>query len=571
MSAGRSSLSRSPIRHGDALVDRARAGVEQAAKQLFAIRREDGSWRDTLPSAPVATASAVIFLQVADPLGSADLISAGAAWLRRSQGDDGGWGDAPGAPATRNVTPSALAALALASPQESSHEIERANACIERLGGIDAIKDRKKTSLFAMSLVHLSVAGLYEEDRIHRMPVGLSLFPQSFRHRVSFILPIVFSWGVMQTHTRQGFLFRTLGRFCEPRILDYFEELAKFHGPDGGFEESPLVVSLVGLSFARAGVQPHTVDQCVRYLRNSVRADGSWSVNRDLELSATTWVTQGLLDAGHGVDGSLQSTTAWILESQRQTSFGATGCPAGGWGWSQPSGWPDTDDTANALVNLVDLGLDREHPSVRRGLEWLLEMQNRNGSWGCFCKNSLLDLDAPCAAMTAHAVIALARAGGMKASDDPIARAVRWFESQQHADGQIPCLWYRPPTAGTAAALDALGCVDLADSRTAIRCRDWLFEHQSASGGWGDGASATATAEETAWALLGLLGAHVDPCHPAVEKGIEWLLERQRSDGSWDAAILGVYFMDLFYSDDLLATGYALQAIARYVAAQTAW
>jgi squalene-hopene/tetraprenyl-beta-curcumene cyclase len=543
---------------------RAKLAIERSIKRLLSLRRADGSWQDHLPSAAVSTASAVIFLKIADPEGSAQLIANGARWLRHTQGEDGGWGDAPGAPAIRNVTPSALAALVVAEPEESREEIARARRCIEALGGMEAVRDREKTSLFVMALVHLSVAGLYDEREIHRMPVGLSLLPQSLRNRVSFILPIVFSWGVMQTHTRRGLLFRTLGRFAESHILRYFDELHAFHGPEGGYEESSLVVSLVGLSFERAGVRPDIVERCIRYLHRCVRPDGSWSVNRDLELSATTWVTQGLLDAGFGEDGSLDPTASWIRSCQRTTGFSATGCPAGGWGWSQPSGWPDTDDTANALVNLADLGAPPDDPAVRAGLDWLVSMQNRNGSWGCFCKDSMLDLDAPCAAMTAHAVIALARAGAMTAQSPPIARAVRWFEKHQQPDGRIPCLWYRPPTAGTGAALDALGCIGLAGSPVARRCREWLLTHQLDSGAWGDGDGSPPSVEETAWALLGLLGAGVDPRHEAVDRGVAWLLSEQRDDGSWDPTILGVYFMDLHYSDDLLATGYALQAIARY-------
>ena len=71
---------------------------------------------------------------------------------------------------------------------------------------------------------------------------------------------------------------------------------------------------------------------------------------------------------------------------------------------------------------------------------------------------------------------------------------------------------------------------------------DWLVEIQNADGGWGeDGASykldyrgyepAPSTPSQTAWALLGLMAAgEVD--HPAVARGIDYLLRTQGETGS---------------------------------------
>jgi squalene-hopene/tetraprenyl-beta-curcumene cyclase len=70
----------------------------------------------------------------------------------------------------------------------------------------------------------------------------------------------------------------------------------------------------------------------------------------------------------------------------------------------------------------------------------------------------------------------------------------------------------------------------------------WLEEHQNDDGGWGedirsyhDAASrghGVSTASQTAWALLALLaaGARTD----ATARGVRWLVETQRADGTWD-------------------------------------
>src|SRR5206468_138577 len=71
----------------------------------------------------------------------------------------------------------------------------------------------------------------------------------------------------------------------------------------------------------------------------------------------------------------------------------------------------------------------------------------------------------------------------------------------------------------------------------------WLIDHQNVDGGWGEdlrsyvdaswvgrGAS---TASQTAWALLALLAAR-ERTSDAVERGVAWLADTQRPDGTWD-------------------------------------
>jgi squalene-hopene/tetraprenyl-beta-curcumene cyclase len=548
--------------------DRLGENLRAAVDALFAAQGDDGAWLDTLPSCAVPTATSVVALQVADPVGSADLIQAGARWLRENQGADGGWGDAPGLPATLIQTPSAVGALAMVAPEDSAGHVRRGLDRIEKFGGMRAVADPEQCKLSVMCEILLALGGLHDENKIRRMPVELIFLPRGLQRRMSFIMPILYAWGVMQVNTRRfGPVRRALNRAAIPRIRTYLDQIEDMHGPDGGFEESPLVTSLVCLGLTRAGLWPDVTGRCVRYLRRAARPDGSWSVNRWLSFSATTWVTLGLQFAGHGADPRVTRTLAWMRAGQREHAFSPTGAPAGGWGWSVPSGWVDTDDTANALLCLAASGLGPDDESVRAGLAWLRAMQGANGSWSCFRPDSAFGLDAPCAGMTAHALLALREAGRADATDPAVDRAVRWFASAQRPDGAVPALWYRGLTAGTACTLEALGRLGLADGPTALACRAWLLASQQPDGGWGDGLGAPSTCEETAWALLGLLAANVPPVHRALAAAAAWLCDHQRADGLWDQAMVGCYFFDLTYSDDLLAAGYAVQALATYQAA----
>ncbi|GAA1267383.1 prenyltransferase/squalene oxidase repeat-containing protein [Sphaerisporangium rubeum] len=550
------------------------AGIAKAAEGLFARQRPDGSWEGFLPSSAVSTGSVIIALRVADPDASRELVAAGASWLRSHQLADGGWGDTPEAPASLNATAIAVAALRLTDAAASEEAVAAGLARIEGFGGWDAVADRRRCTLKAVCEQYLALAGLYPAERVGRMPFELALASSWLRRKLSFTVPGLMSWGVMQSRTQRfGPLRRAVNRLAEPRALDYLADLHDHEGPDGAVEESALMASVVCLGLASAGAAPGIVADYLRYLRGTVRPDGAWPVDRDIEFSVSMYLTHGLVDAGFGDDPRLRRTGEWIRASQRSRPFAPTGCPAGGWGWSLPSGWPDTDDTSCAVASLAALGAGADDSSLRRGTAWLLTMQNSDGSWGCFARNAKVSMDAPCSVMTSHAVLALHAAAGPPPAhglgDDfaaPLARAVRWFGKAQRADGSYPCIWFRDSTAGTARVLDALGRLGLGGTPTATRALTWLLGHQRSDGGWGDGGSQPSSAEETAWAVLGLVSAgHAD--HPATGAGVRWLLDHQRADGLWDATRLGVYFLGLTYWCDHIADGYALQALGRYRAA----
>jgi squalene-hopene/tetraprenyl-beta-curcumene cyclase len=123
-------------------------------------------------------------------------------------------------------------------------------------------------------------------------------------------------------------------------------------------------------------------------------------------------------------------------------------------------------------------------------------------------------------------------------------------------------------------ALNAAG-ID-PESHEIRKAVDWLVRIQNEDGGWGeDGSSyrldyqgyeqAPSTASQTAWAVLGLMAAgEVD--HPAVERGIAYLLGTQGLDGLWnEPRFTAVGFPRIFY---LRYHGYPnffpLWAMARY-------
>jgi squalene-hopene/tetraprenyl-beta-curcumene cyclase len=186
--------------------------------------------------------------------------------------------------------------------------------------------------------------------------------------------------------------------------------------------------------------------------------------------------------------------------------------------------------------------------------------------------------DPPSADVTAHAVEMLAREG--RAGDDAFARGLTWLRESQEADGSWFGRWGVNHVYGTSAALLALeaagaGAQDL-QVRRAVR---WLEEHQNEDGGWGEDARSyedaawigrgPSTASQTAWALLALHAA--GERSDATQRGIAWLVEQQRDDGGWDEPqYTGTGFPGDFYINyELYRLVFPVMALGRWVRSST--
>jgi squalene-hopene/tetraprenyl-beta-curcumene cyclase len=147
----------------------------------------------------------------------------------------------------------------------------------------------------------------------------------------------------------------------------------------------------------------------------------------------------------------------------------------------------------------------------------------------------------------------------------------------QLADGSWYGRWGMNYIYGTWSVLCALNAAGLEPEHPAMRkAVDWLLNIQNTDGGWGeDGASykldyqgyepAPSTPSQTAWALMGLMGAG-QADHPAVERGVAYLARTQAENGLWpEERFTATGFPRVFY---LRYHGYAkffpLWAMARY-------
>jgi squalene-hopene/tetraprenyl-beta-curcumene cyclase len=189
-------------------------------------------------------------------------------------------------------------------------------------------------------------------------------------------------------------------------------------------------------------------------------------------------------------------------------------------------------------------------------------------------------IDEPSADVTAHALEML---GLLGLSETPAARrGVRWLIEQQEADGSWFGRWGINHVYGTGAAVPGLIAAGVDPAEQCIRrAVQWLESHQNEDGGWGEdprsydeqrwigrGAS---TASQTAWALLALHAA--GERSQALTRGVAWLVDTQRADGGWDEPqYTGTGFpSDYYINYHLYRLTFPIMALGRCLSASVRW
>lgn len=164
---------------------------------------------------------------------------------------------------------------------------------------------------------------------------------------------------------------------------------------------------------------------------------------------------------------------------------------------------------------------------------------------------------------------------GRDLSDPVVRRAVVYLKKSQEKNGSWFGRWGVNYLYGTWAVLCGLESVGYNMKAEPVRrAVEFLKKAQHTSGGWGEDCSSypkgeyvpnSPSASQTAWAVMGLIAAG-EGHSPEAERGIQWLLDHQRSDGSWDEEeFTGTGFPGHFYIRyHLYRQVFPLMALGRY-------
>jgi len=483
------------------------APLEQAIgrilQQLADQQNEEGFWTGELAASALSTATAISALCLSlrseeqRPSGlpreaMSQWIERGAAWLRQTQREDGGFGDTDRSVSNIATTLLAIAAFRLiqqtrssnilpGDPNEDLARTDRAWNYVQQQGGWDALRARygKDKTFVVPILTNCALAGLVDWKRVPSLPFEAAALPQSFYRFVrmpvvSYAIPALVAIGQVKFHRSPPAFWplRSLRRLCRNPTLAV---LRRMQPASGGYLEAVPLTSFVLMSLAEMGLHQHPVAvDAVRFLGDSIRPDGSWPIDTNL----ATWVTSLAIRGAAGCqrvgdDGSHQpligtKSIDWLLSCQHLQKHPFTGAQPGGWGWTNLSGAvPDADDTPAALLALHAWwhaeGNGSTTPpqamqqAVAQGLHWLLKLQNRDGGWPTFCRGwGTLPFDRSGSDLTAHALRALLTwyPKGSQPSPMPhgmpkphrlqqaIQRGVQFLLQQQQSDGSWLPLWF---------------------------------------------------------------------------------------------------------------------------------
>lgn len=325
----------------------------------------------------------------------------------------------------------------------------------------------------------------------------------------------------------------------------------------------------------------------------------------------TTFAVQATFETGRAGEhrNMLEGAHRYIEANQvledvpeREHAFRARS--RGGWPFSdRDHGWPITDCTAEGLKASLKLAgvVDEPIRSERLGqaVEQILALQNDDGGWAtyekrrapewlevlnpsmCFGKIMVDYSYVECTSACVQALAAFRKhrhvAGGRleRTIAEAIERGARFLLDAQRDDGSWYGSWGICFTYGTWFGVEGLRAAGFeAHSRPIRAACKFLKAHQLADGGWGETIEScrdevyrstdSGQAVMTSWALLALEAAG-RLRDPAVARGVRFLLERQRPDGTWpDEHIAGVFNRTCAIHYDNYLKVFPLWALARF-------
>jgi squalene-hopene/tetraprenyl-beta-curcumene cyclase len=515
----------------------------------------------------------------------ASYIRQGVLWLKKTMRTDGSWGDTVESPP--NMTATLLAYASLCAVDNAPEETK---TCLTaKFGGITdshiingvlACYGRDLT-FSAPILVMCALAGIIKSwDSIPRLPFEISVLPQKlFRFFrlpvVSYAIPALIAVGILRHKKGKKTLLSPLRETFIGKSLETLVRLQPVHG---GFLEAAPLTAFVAMCMSGAGYRDHTATRKgVDFLTDTVREDGAWPIDTDLAC----WVTALSVRALEGdLDSGEKLSLAGIIKgSAFAFRHPFTGAMEGGWGWTDLAGSaPDADDTAGALVALHILSDGRYCREARKGVEWLLSLQNSDGGMPTFCRGwGKLPFDRSSPDISAHAMLAFELWHGSLPADlknrcaRSAGRLLKWMDRAQASDGSWTPLWFgdqnaadgRSPVYGTAMAVEYLSAMKHPQAgEMREKGLKYILSVQNGDGGWGGARDVPSKVTLTARALAAIASCR-HTATDAAERAFDYLYRKYAAGELLQPEPVGLYFARLWYSEELYNITFVLNALKK--------
>jgi sporulenol synthase len=581
--------------------------INRLVKSLTDKQSMDGTWRFCFEGS-LMTDSYMIILLRSLGINNEELIRKLVRRLESKQNKNGAWklyyDEKEG---NLSATVEAYSALLYSGyKRKSDEEMEKAREFIHTQGGLDKVNSLTK--------IMLSLTGQYPWPKYFPIPIEIILLPQSFPINLFDFV------GYARVHMAPILIVADQKFVLKSESTPNLTDLRNERDTEGyGFEEfrsyearsfmSLIQQSIKNLIGLPGELHQMALEQAKKYMLNRIEPDGtlysyfsstflmifallSLGYSKDDPIikeaikglkalvchtdghihiqnsTSTVWDTSLISHAlqTSGVDISsttIQSSIQYLLQRQHYRyadwSIRNPYTLPGGWGFSDINTLnPDVDDTTASLRAIRKIA--SQSPTLRqswfRGVNWVLSMQNDDGGWPAFEKNTdkkiltlvpidgseSASIDPSTADLTGRTLEFLGRDARLNIYHPQIKSGVRWLEKNQEKDGSWYGRWGISYIYGTWAAITGMRAVGVKADNPAIQIGvSWLENIQNADGGWGESCKSdiekkyvslgSSTPSQTAWALDALISVNDYPTDE-INRGIDCLIKKL-NDKNW--------------------------------------
>ncbi|MBI3988713.1 MAG: squalene--hopene cyclase [candidate division NC10 bacterium] len=530
-------------------MEQVREAIRKSQEYLLKQQAPEGFWVAELEADSTLTSECLMLNHF---LGRLDLAQERKAvrYLLQKQLPDGGWPIYHGGPSELSCTVKAYFALKLAGePLEAPH-MEKARANILSKGGA------VKANVFTR--IALALFGQCPWKGVPAMPVELALLPRTFLYEISYwsrtvLMPLLIIFAkrpLRRLSLEQG--IRELYVAPPEEVAEWFEGDKRWMSWRNVFLGLDRLLRAYD-AHPMKRVRAKALKRAEAWILERMRGSGGLGAIYPA-MANSVWA---LVALGYPMDHPLVAKALREIDElivEDDDSLHPQPCFSPVW------------DTANAIIALVDSGLDPSHPLLQRAARWLLSQQIATvgdwavkrpgltpGGWYFQYENTFYpDCDD-----TAMVLMALHRVKlpteEHEIQKEGMDRGFHWLLGMQSKNGgwgaydadndklffnEIPFADHKalldPPTSDvTARVLELMG--QLGYDRTfppASKALDFLKHEQEPEGCW-YGRWGVNYIYGT-WSVLSALNAiSEDMNQPYVRRAVQWLKATQNPDGGW--------------------------------------